>query len=302
MTRAFGIAVITAKGCAARRWHRASHWNDPQMKSKVLRFLAVPLHSLRLRARSQVLRWRVLNRIWPRHQCYCCKVRFRRFHPYRQGLKSRPAFLRLLESVGSDVENFRCPFCGSNDRERHLLLYFDRLKLWPRLAGAVILHFVPERNLALRIEACRPGKYIRADLAPRTPDVQPVDITAIPFAGEYFDTVIANHVLEHVREDRRALAEIHRVLKPGGSAVLQTPFSRVLRRTLEDPGINTDRLRHGVYGQEDHVRLYGLDLMERIAAAGFRLKTCLHNEAATREEARLFGMNAQEELMLVQKV
>jgi SAM-dependent methyltransferase len=272
------------------------------MKSKVLRFLAVPLHPLRLRARSQVLRWRVLNRIWPRHQCYCCKVRFGRFHPYRQSINSTSAFFRLLETVGSDVENFRCPFCGSFDRERHLLLYFDRLNLWPQMSGATILHFAAERHVALRIEACGPAKYVRADRAPRTPDVQPVDITAIPFVGERFDLVIANHVLEHVPEDRRALTEIHRVLKPGGRAVLQTPFSRVLRRSLEDPGINTERLRDGVYGQEDHVRLYGLDLMERIAAAGFRLRICLHNDVSTREEARLFGMNAQEELILVERV
>ena len=210
--------------------------------------------------------------------------------------------MRQLAIVGSDVVNYGCPFCHSNDRERHLFLYFDRLKLWETLRDASVLHVAPERNLSERIKACKPRNYFKVDLYPANPEVKRVDIVDIPHASGSFDLVICNHVLEHVADDRRALSEIYRVLKPGGRAVLQTPFSKVLTRTFEDPGIATEHLRLELYGQEDHVRLYGMDFLGKLQAAGLRLKICRHDDVATKSEAYYYGMNPKEDLILVEKL
>src|SRR5690606_34800846 len=105
------------------------------------------------------------------------------------------------------------------------------------------------------------------DLHPKSRELRSVDITCMPYPDASFDMIIANHVLEHVRNDRQALDEIVRVLRPGGVAILQTPYSAVLHSTWEDAGISTDNARLQAFGQEDHVRLFGKDIFQRIEAA-----------------------------------
>ena len=118
--------------------------------------------------------------------------------------------------------------------------------------------------------------YHPADRNPRryafAGSVCQMDLTALPYADRSFDAIVANHVLEHVPDDKRALSELRRVLHPGGFAVLQVPIARRLERTLEDVPVYTDAERERVYGQRDHVRLYGLDYPERLAHAGFAVR------------------------------
>jgi SAM-dependent methyltransferase len=256
---------------------------------------------LRVRQIAWDFRWKMLNKIFKRHQCYICSNRFRRFYPLRRGLKSIPSFIRSMDTVGSDVENYGCPFCRSNDRERHLFLYFDRLKLWENLQGGHVLHCAPEQNLSERIKTCMLESYLMVDLYPKNPEIQSMDIMNIPYSSDSFDFVICNHVLEHVANDRKALSEIYRVLKPGGLAILQTPFSATLTCTFEDPGISTEQLRLNLYGQEDHVRLYGMDFFKRLQTAGLRIKLCRHHDLAGTSEASYYGMNPKEDLILVEK-
>jgi len=252
------------------------------------------------------LRWRGLNRFGAQHECYLCRQQFRRFYPYRNGINNLSAFIRQMDLIGSDIINFGCPHCHANDRERHLFLYLDRLKLWDRLRGAAVLHFAPERNLCKRIKECGPSRYVQADFYPedlygKNPEIERVDATNIQYHKETFDAVICNHVLEHVPDARKALSEFHRVLKPGGFAILQTPFSNRLAQTIEDPGIDTEALRLAVYGQEDHARLFGRDFLKFIEEAGFQLQLCRHTDVATLEEGTRYGMNLAEDLILVEK-
>jgi SAM-dependent methyltransferase len=223
------------------------------------------------------------------------------FLPYRNGWECLSPFVRELQIIGSDVVNFSCPSCWSYDRERHLVMYFDALSLWARFQGATVLHFAPEKHLTQRIQEQGPRNYIRADLSPKSPDLTPVDVTQIPYPDGSFDFLICNHVLEHVPDDRRALSEIYRVLRPGGHAVLQTPFSPLLRGSFEDPGIDTDELRNYCYAQEDHVRLYGQDLFTRIEAAGFTLAVRQHREFFSEGDSAYYGVNPREDLILVRK-
>jgi ubiquinone/menaquinone biosynthesis C-methylase UbiE len=99
-----------------------------------------------------------------------------------------------------------------------------------------------------------------------------MDIHKIPFEDNTFDAAMCNHVLEHVKNDILAMKEIFRVLKPDGWAILQVPFmGKNLKRTFEDPSITSPKEREKVFGQRDHVRIYGEDYPERLRSAGFEV-------------------------------
>ena len=142
---------------------------------------------------------------------------------------------------------------------------------------------------------------VRCDLYPWVPDMVKVDLLALPYAEDHFDLLIANHVLEHVEDDRRAVAEIARVLKPGGYAILQTPYSDVLERTWEDAGIRSGESRLEAFGQEDHVRLFGKDVFDRIAQQGLVAKVQSHKELLAGYSSYRFGLNEREPFFLFVK-
>lgn len=226
--------------------------------------------------------------------CYACNKRVGRFLPYRGGWKDVPPLIKALDVIGSDVENFSCPRCGAHDRERHLLMYFDRAGIWKRLAGAHVLHFAPERILAARIANAKPERYVKADLFPAAADIAREDLTRLSFRDCTFGVVIANHVLEHVADDRAAMKEIFRVLEPGGLAVLQTPYSDKLMSTFEDESIRDEEGRLQAFGQEDHVRLYGKDLFSRLESVGFVSKVLEHDAVLKDYSGSLYGVNRRE--------
>lgn len=233
--------------------------------------------------------------------CVICGHRVWRFMPHRAGAAGSSGLMQALETIGSDTRHFECPHCGCNDRERHLLLYLRASGLLERMRDASILHFAPERHLSKHIAATLPSSYVRCDLDPRSPEVRQADLLEIPFEGMTFDFVIANHVLEHVADDRRGLAEIRRVLKPGGHAILQTPYSNKLRRTWQDEGVDTDAARLQAYGQKDHVRLFGRDIFERFAAAGFVSCVASHEQILGDVDAGRLGVNRNEPFFLFRR-
>ena len=96
-----------------------------------------------------------------------------------------------------------------------------------------------------------------------------IDITDIKFQNNTFDCILCSHVLEHILDDNKAIRELYRVLKPNGWAILQVPILR--EKTFEDPNIQTPEERLKYFGQEDHVRIYGLDYKDRLENAGFKV-------------------------------
>lgn len=236
-----------------------------------------------------------------RRLCVFCGHKVWRFMPYRQGSRGIALLMRALDCIGSDVDHFECPRCGAHDRERHLLLYLGASGLLDRIAGKAIVHFAPEKRLSRRIHDARPARYVRCDLHPPSPDVERVDIEAMPFASDSIDIVIANHVLEHVGDVDKALAEIRRVLKPGGHAILQTPYSAMLERTWCDSGITTDAARLQAYGQEDHVRLFGRDVFGLVESHGMESRVASHAELLPQCDPAVHGVNPREPFFLFQR-
>jgi SAM-dependent methyltransferase len=243
---------------------------------------------------------RALAGYLPRKLCFCpvCERHMHRFMPYR---RRRSALMQAIDCIGSDTGNFSCPLCGAHDRERHLLLYLRATGLLDSISGKDVLHFAPEARLTPLLLATHPRSYQGCDLFPHSAGIRRVDITCMPFSDETFDVVIANHILEHVDDDRQAASEIARVLRPGGIAILQTPYSAMLHSTWEDAGIVSDSSRLQAFGQEDHVRLYGRDIFERISSSGLSAEVRTHQQLLPDVDARQVGVNEREPFFLFRK-
>jgi glycosyltransferase involved in cell wall biosynthesis len=233
-----------------------------------------------------------------RKRCNICGNDVHAFKPYKGGTENTPQNMILLDCIGSDIDNFSCPLCGCTDRERHLKLYLQRIKFLPE--NPRILHFAPEAGFVNVLAEFSPEIHVRADLHPTDPRFEKINIEDIPYSQSSFDLVVANHVLEHVSNPARALAEINRVLKPRGFAILQTPFSQILEDTFEDPGISTPELRLQFYGQEDHERLFGKNIFE-IFGRELRPRVQIHHELFREGVDATFGVNSKEPLFLFSK-
>lgn len=205
-----------------------------------------PVNKLRYRAYRDVLL------AYPkRHGCNICGWRGRHFLTYLH-------------------RHVLCPQCGS--QVRHRLIAAALAPGGPaaslRLQGASVLHLSPEYCLSLIF---RPAaqRYVRADYSTSDCDVR-LDMTDMsPIESASFDVVIACDVLEHIPADRAALHEVHRVLRPGGTAILSVPQFDGDEPTLEDPSVRTHADRERVYGQPDHVRNYGADFADRLRESSF---------------------------------
>lgn len=161
----------------------------------------------------------------------------------------------------------RCPRCGSLERHRLIRLWMDRER--PFGPAHRVLHVAPEPQLGPAIRALV-ARYETADISPRRAPDHLLDICDTGLPGGRYDRIVCNHVLEHV-DDIRALAEMFRLLAPGGLVLLTTPIVEGWATTYENSAITTPEERRLHFGQADHLRIYGRDLRDRIRQAGFRL-------------------------------
>jgi hypothetical protein len=214
-------------------------------------------------------------------------------HPHRE---RHSEFMRLVQTVGSDLAVYQCPACHCTDRDRHLWLYLRAAGVLQAIPGARVLHMAPELHLEQLIGALGPSHYVRGDLHPMRAGHVRLDIHQIPFGEGEFDLIICNHVLEHVAEPQRALAELHRCLTPAGLLIAQTPYSSRLKTTFEVEGSVTPEFAHQFYGQEDHVRLFGADIACHFRAAGFEGQLLAHSALLPNVQASDWGCNASEPL------
>ena len=181
-----------------------------------------------------------------------------------------------------------CWRCGSHEHHRALWLYLDRMRPELLSRSAALLHFAPEWGLAQRLRE-RVGRYVSADLDPRVGELT-LDITAIDLPDASFDSVLCSHVLEHVPDDGAAMRELRRILVPGGRAIVMVPVDRHREVTLEDPAVTSPEARREAYWQEDHVRLYALDVMDRLTAAGFQVEHAQPSEHLSPAEIDRFEL------------
>ena len=195
-----------------------------------------------------------LRGLWYRgnkHQCPCCETQVRRFLSGGVTLRS----------------NAQCPRCGSLERHR-LLWLFLKYKTVFFNRQLCVLDVAPSYFMQQKFRHYTNLDYLSTGLD--DPWVMThMDIMALPLPDNHFDCIICYHVLEHIIDDRQAMKELFRVLKPNGWAILQSPVDMTRETTLEDSRITTPEGRRNLFGQDDHLRVYGRDYIKRLKEAGF---------------------------------
>lgn len=188
-------------------------------------------------------------------ECYVCEKKFRKFLPY---------------GYGTPRENVLCPNCLSLERHRLIWYYINNHS--DLLTGNYkLLHIAPEQCFYKRFKSMPNLDYVTADLESPLAEVK-MDIQAMPFEDNSFDVVLCNHVLEHIPDDKLAMREILRVLKPGGWSILQVPMKQGAETTFEDPSITDPKERAKHFGQYDHLRLYGKNYGIILQNEGFEVE------------------------------
>ncbi|MGI9029860.1 MAG: class I SAM-dependent methyltransferase [Ilumatobacteraceae bacterium] len=189
--------------------------------------------------------------------CPCCEHRVKAFLPY--------------STYGKEpATNAQCPVCGCLARHRLTWRFLDR-NVGLGQAPTRLLHFAPEAILARRLRSVPEVDYLSADIDSPAAMVR-LDIMDIAEPDASFDAVVCSHVLAHVPDDRLAIAELHRVLRPGGWAVVQTTVDES-RATFEDATARSADERLAAYGQVDLWRTYGHDIVDRLRRPGFDVTT-----------------------------
>jgi SAM-dependent methyltransferase len=186
-------------------------------------------------------------------------------------------------------DDAQCMQCGAGERHRLVWLYFKRKtnlfddQMWK------MLHVAPEAVFEKKFKGCLGQGYLTADLYNSNAMVK-MDITDIQYPNETFDVIYCCHVLEHVPDDKKAMREFWRVLKPKGWAMLLVPVDT--DKTIEDLSITDPLLRLEKYGDVGHVRCYGLDYIDRLRDAGFTANMIKPDDFLTQEEITRMGITA----------
>jgi hypothetical protein len=211
-----------------------------------------------------------------RLRCPICRRDLARFLPlprqYRVDLHVRGRRYGVSSFETLMLSDYLCPVCRSADRDRLMALYLQRAAQSGELRGR-LLHFAPEPSLSRYLRSLLPLGYRSVDLFMHDVD-EKADITRlVNFADSSVDHFVCSHVLEHVPDDRQAMRELFRILRPGGWGIVLTPILRGLDESYEDPSVTTPEQRLFHFGQDDHVRVYAKrDFILRLEGAGFRVE------------------------------
>lgn len=188
-------------------------------------------------------------------ECSICERRFRKFLPY---------------GYETSRDNVLCPNCLSLERHRLIWYYLNHHTDFFD-SPYKLLHMAPEQCFYKRFRNLENIEYVTADLESPLAEVK-LDIQDMPFEDNTFDAVFCNHVFEHIPDDKKAMREVLRVMKPGAWAILQVPQKAGAATTYEDDSIidRAERAKH--FGQYDHLRLYGADYGDVLRSQGFEVE------------------------------
>lgn len=195
--------------------------------------------------------------------------------------------------------NVLSPSTLSLERHRLLWLFLERETSFFTKPHH-LLHFAPEQAFYSRFKKLKNIEYTTTDLNSPLADVK-ADITNLPFKDERFDTILCNHVLEHIPDDTKAMQEIFRILKKGGWAVLQIPQDLDRQTTFEDNSITDQKERTKIFGQYDHVRIYGWDYFDKLKSIGFEVNPIEYTKELSIQEIDYYRLAKREVIPFVRK-
>lgn len=215
-------------------------------------------------------------------------------------------FFEFLDFGHPPRKNVWCPNCYSVERMRFTFLFIQS-QLENKFSEDIkLLHFAPEKifydlfskktNIDYYPVDFDPERYERQGITIR----KKVDMMDIPWDNKTFDVIYNSHVLEHVPDDIHGMSELYRVLKDDGVCITLAPVFR-METTLEKEEYNTPELRLKYYGQEDHLRKYGLDFKDRLESVGFKVDVIKSSDILSDSDKKLYAINDSDEIYLCTK-
>ncbi|WP_375242227.1 class I SAM-dependent methyltransferase [Lacinutrix sp.] len=210
------------------------------------------------------------------------------------------SFKSLLSyGYGKQRSNVLSPSTLSLERHRLLWLYLKNETDFFS-AEKKVLHFAPEQCFLKRFRTLKNLDYTTTDLLSPIADVK-ADICNLPFKDDSYDVIFCNHVLEHIPDDTKAMQELYRVLKPGGYGVFQVPQDLEREITFEDDSITDKKERAKIFGQYDHVRIYGKDYFNKLRHIGFKVNEVDYTAKLLKEDIIKYCLAEGEIIPLVYK-
>lgn len=208
---------------------------------------------------------------------------------------------RKFLSYGYEIQrpNVLSPSTLSLERHRLLWLYLKNETNF-FTANKKVLHFAPEQCFLKRFKALKNLEYTTTDLESPIADVK-ADICNLPFEDDSYDIIFCNHVLEHIPNDTKAMQELYRVLKKDGMGIFQIPQDLNRATTFEDDSITDKKERAKIFGQYDHVRIYGRDYFDKLRSIGFRVDEVDYTANLSEEEITKYCLSKGEILPICYK-
>ena len=207
----------------------------------------------------------------------------------------------LPYGYGTQRENALSPSTLSLERHRLMWLFLrDETTFFTTTEKLKVLHIAPEQCFLDIFKKQKNLDYITSDLESPIADVK-ADICNLPFKENEFDVVFCNHVLEHIATDEKAMQELYRVLKPGGFGIFQIPQDLNRAITFEDDSITDKKERAKIFGQYDHVRVYGRDYFNKLRAVGFKVDEVDYTKKIAPERLERFCLMKHEILPVCYK-
>ncbi|MBO0331615.1 class I SAM-dependent methyltransferase [[Muricauda] lutisoli] len=196
-------------------------------------------------------------------------------------------------------ENVLSPSTLSLERHRLLWLYLKNETGFFK-QPLKLLHFAPEQAFYNRFKKLDNLEYTTTDLNSPLADVK-ADICKLPFQDNTFDVILCNHVLEHIPNDTKAMQELYRVMKPGGWGIFQIPQDLKREKTFEDDSITDRKERSRIFGQYDHVRIYGRDYFDKLRSVGFMVEEVDYTNILPKEMVEKYRLAQGEIIPFVKK-
>jgi predicted SAM-dependent methyltransferase len=227
----------------------------------------------KLRKPADILKKRLLNFGFSKY-CPVCNSHLRCFKPF---------------GVLNVRDNAQCPVCGSFERHRFFWLLLERKTNLFDAKPKRMLHIAPEKKMSEKFQNIQSLDYLSADLNSPAAMVK-MDITDIGYDTDSFDAIYCSHVLEHVIDDKKALSELRRVLKPQGWMLLSVPIKKNLEVTEEDLELKDPQQRLQKFGNVGHMRNYGIDFEDKLKKACLEYDKYLPSEVVSSEEFKRYGL------------
>lgn len=205
----------------------------------------------------------------------------------------------LPYGYGTQRNNVLSPSTFSLERHRLLWLYLKNETDFFS-SEKKVLHFAPEQAFYKRFRKMKNLDYVTTDLNSPLADIK-ADICNLPFKDKEFDIILCNHVLEHIPDDTKAMKELYRVMNVGGMGIFQIPQDLNRAVTFEDDTITDKKERAKIFGQYDHVRVYGRDYFAKLRSVGFKVEEVDYTSKFSEEEITRYCLAKGEIIPIIYK-